>query len=292
MNRASRITRPIATPDILGLARLASQIYSTMPEENNNISAGESHSRNGALILLFVLTASFPLFAGDAPPLNLGSGEPGLGIIYESANEYVIFIDEGAEKSWKPGDYLDVDFRNGPLKIVAARNFGPEKLSPDRSPLWNTENLFPFDEETVFTSFGDPQSRKGFVPRETKVFSTNGESVLISRDVDALARARYGLTTNQWFLGRLGINIFYLETGKQNIVFYRNAEEKQAAKYFKLPKADDLILGVTKAMSPSKDVGIFAARTLSWHEWHMNSNAQAMFIEFSFKDAKQVKGKQ
>ena len=42
-------------------------------------------------------------------------------------------------------------------------------------------------------------------------------------------------------------------------------------------------------MSPNKDIGIFAVRTLSWYELHMNSNAQAMFIELSFKDAKQVK---
>ena len=34
-------------------------------------------------------------------------------------------------------------------------------------------------------------------------------------------------------------------------------------------------------MSPNKDIGIFAVRTLSWYELHMNSNAQAMFIELS-----------
>lgn len=240
-------------------------------------------------IPLLVLASSFQLQAGDSPSFNLGSGEPALGIIYNSPNEYAIFIVEGAKQSWKPGDYLDVDFRNGPLKILVARNFGPEKLSPDRSPLENTENLYPFDKETVFTSFGDPQNRKGFVPRETKVFSTNTADILISRDVDALARDRYGLTTNQWFLGKVGLNIYYSETGKPNIVFYRAAEEKQTAKYFKLPKADNLIFGVTKAMSPNKDIGIFAVRTLSWYELHMNSNAQAMFIELSFKDAKQVK---
>jgi hypothetical protein len=241
------------------------------------------------IVPLLVLVLSFRLQAGDSPSFALGSGEPSLGIIYESTNEYVIFIDEGAKNSWKPGDYLDVDFRNGPLKIIAATNFGPEKLSPDRSPLWNTENLFPFDDETVFTSFGDPQSRKGFIPRETKVFSTNGESVLISRNVDVLARARYGLTTNQWLLGKLGTNVFYLETGKPNIVFYRNAEEKQAAKYFKFPKTYDLIFGVTKAMSTNKDVGIFAHRELSPLVSYLTGKARLMFIELSFSDAKDEK---
>jgi hypothetical protein len=237
----------------------------------------------------FVVVSSFRLLAGDSPSFTLGSGEPSLGIIYESPNEYLIFIAEGAKTSWKPGVYLDVDFRNGPLKIIAARNFGPEKLSPDHSPFWNTQNLFPFDEDTVFTSFGDPQSRKGLIPRETEVFSTNTESVLISRDVDLLARARYGLTTNQWFLGRLETNIFYLESGKPNIVFYRTAGEKQVRKYFNLPKADDLIFGVTKSMSPDKDVGIFAVRTLSWYEFSIKSNRQLVFVELAFKDAKTCK---
>jgi hypothetical protein len=241
------------------------------------------------IILLFVLAASFRLLAGDTPLLNLGGGEPGLCIIYNSANEYVIFIDEAAEKSWKPGNYLDVDYRNGQMKVLAARNFGPEKLSPDRTGVWNTEHLFPFDEQTVFTSFGDPRNRKGYAPRETQAFSTNVDSILISRDVDALARARYGLTTNQWFLGKIGTNIYYWETRKPSIVYYRNTEEKQAAKYFKLPNGEYQIDGVTKAMSPNKDVGMFGARTLSWYELHMNSSAQAVFVEFSFKDAKYVK---
>ena len=42
-------------------------------------------------------------------------------------------------------------------------------------------------------------------------------------------------------------------------------------------------------MSPNKDVGMFVVRTLGWYEVHMNSLAQPMFVEFSFKDAKQVK---
>jgi hypothetical protein len=240
-------------------------------------------------IPLLVLASTFRLQAAEPPSFILGSGEPSLGIIYESTNEYVIFVDEGAKHSWKPGDYLDVDFRNGPLTIIASRNFGPEKLSPDRMPLWNTENLYPFDVQTVFTSFGDPQNRKGFVPRETKIFTTNLDSILVSGDVDALARARYGLTTEQWFLGRLGTNIYYWETGKPNIVYYRAAEERQAANYFKLLKADFQIFGVTKAMSTNKDVGMFVDRKLSWYEMHMNSLAQPMFVEFAFKDAKQVK---
>lgn len=42
-------------------------------------------------------------------------------------------------------------------------------------------------------------------------------------------------------------------------------------------------------MCSNKDVGIFAARTLNWYEWHMNSTAVAIFVELSFNDAKTCK---
>ena len=80
------------------------------------------------MIQLLVLASSFRLQAGGSPSPILGSGEPGLCIIYNSTNEYVIFVDEAAEKSWKLGSDLSVDFRHGQMKILAARNFGPEKL--------------------------------------------------------------------------------------------------------------------------------------------------------------------
>lgn len=128
--------------------------------------------------------------------------------------------------------------------------------------------------------------------RETQVFSTNEEHILVSDDVYDLARVRYGLTTNQWFLGKVGTNIYYWETGKPNIVYYRATEETQATYYFKLPKADNEIFGVKKALSSNKDVGFCVDRTLSWFEVIKNfgtAAGQPAFIEFSLKNGKQVK---
>ena len=94
--------------------------------------------------------------------------------------------------------------------------------------------------KTVFTCENDPNNIIG-LPRETRVFSTNG---LLSHDVDTLARAKYGLGTNQWFLGKIGTNIFYTETGRPNVVWYfRTAREKFAVNYFKLPKVNNIVLG-------------------------------------------------
>jgi hypothetical protein len=244
------------------------------------------------MIQFVVFVSSFRLPAGDALPLNFGSGQPSLCIIYNSTNEYVIFIDEALEKSWKPGDDWSVDYRHAPINVLAEQNFGPEKLDPNRLGVWNTVDLFPFDEQTVFTCEGFFGVTNRFFGRETHVFSTNADCILVSEDVYALARARYGLTTNQWFLGKIGTNIYYWETPKPNIVYYRTAEKRQAANYFKLPKADNEIYGVKKAVSTNKDIGFCVDRTRSWLEIMENFGTavgQPAFIEFSFKNAKRVK---
>ncbi len=241
-------------------------------------------------VQFIAVVSSFRLLAGDALPHNLGSGQPGLCIIYNSANEYIVFVDEALVKSWKPGDDWLPGYA-GQIQVLVARNFGRDKLSPN-GDVWNTEDLFPFDENTAFTCDGFWGITNRMWGRETQVFSTNEEHILVSDDVYDLARVRYGLTTNQWFLGKVGTNIYYWETGKPNIVYYRATEETQATYYFKLPKADNEMFGVKKALSSNKDVGFCVDRTLSWFEVIKNfgtAAGQPAFIEFSLKNGKQVK---
>ncbi len=211
-------------------------------------------------------------------------------MIYNSTNEYVVFIDDAIEKNWKPGDDWSVDYRFGPIKILAESNFGPEKLDPNNIDLYNTEDLFPFDEQTVFTS--DGFFGTDWFPRKTLVFSTHSDGVPMSSDVYALARARYGLTTNQWFLGEIGTNIFYWKTGNLGRVYLRSTGNEQAIYYFDLPRAVDEIYGVKKAVSFNKEFGFCVLRKLGWFEVLENcgtAQAQPTFLEYSSKDAKRLK---
>ncbi|HSY44162.1 MAG TPA: hypothetical protein VK811_09630 [Candidatus Acidoferrum sp.] len=238
-------------------------------------------------ISFWVFATTLPLFAGNVLPPDLGNGRPGLSIIYESSNEYCVFVDEALEKSWKSGDDWDADYRFGPIKILAESNFGSEKLDPNNIVHYNTKDLFPFNEQTVFT--GDGFFGAKWFPRETLVFSANSAGLLLSKDVYALARARYGLMTNQWFLGKIGTNIFYWETENPAKVYFRSANDEHPIYYFKLPKAVDQVFGVKKAVSFNKDVGFCVLRKLSWFEVFENcgtAQAQPTFIEFSLKNAK------
>jgi hypothetical protein len=129
--------------------------------------------------------------------------------------------------------------------------------------------------------------------RRVLVFGTNEDHILISADGYGLARSRYGLTTNQWFVGKVRSNIFYWETGKPNIVYYRTKEEKRATHYFKLPKSVSEIEGVTKAMRANKDVGFCTIRESNWFQrqgqFWLGSAGPDSFVEVEFKKAKQVK---
>lgn len=230
-----------------------------------------------------------PVFAGGALPAGLGDGRPGLCIIYEATNEYVVFVDDAFAQSWKtgkPNDCLPV-CRLGHVKVLAECDQEPKALNI--AGLWNGHafDLFPFDEQTVFTCDGFIGA--SWAPRESMVFSTNANSILISTNVYAMSRRRYGLTTNQWFLGKIGPNIFYFETGKPRLIYFRTPEGKQRVNYFKLPRADSEVYGIKRAVTPGKDIGVFVDRDLSWLERLGNlgtAMAQPSFVEFSFREAK------
>jgi hypothetical protein len=240
-----------------------------------------------SIILLFLLAATLRNYAGDGGvlPPNLGDGEPRLFIAYNLPNEWVVFVDESLKKEWKPKDEWWPLYRDKPIKILAGHNL---EYADEYADYLETHDLFPFDEQTVFACDGDPNI--GGWPRESRVFSTNG---LVSRDVDSLARARYGLGTNQWFVGKIGTNIFYTETGKRNVIYFRTTREKFAVNYFKLPGGGDIIWGVKRAIDANKDVGFCIDRKLGWFEcWKyfpVAPEALPSFAEFSLRNARHRK---
>jgi hypothetical protein len=127
-------------------------------------------------------------------------------------------------------------------------------------------------------------------PRKTRVFSTNAESIWVSDNVYALACSRYGLTTNQLYLGKIGTNIYYWETRNPAKVYYRGVVHAGATNYLELPKRVVDLLGVTKAIHKGKDIG-FMAFEQSPGFFHYSPYTYDL-IEVSFKDSKRESGKQ
>ena len=257
--------------------------------------------------LLFMVAASFRLFAGEDRPPNLGSGEPGLKIVfaYNSTNQFAIYLDE----PWTVGPGLIGGYDKRHIEVLLDHSYGlKEKLQSRTERMDIPEQLYPFDDESVFTCKGDakfPNDRTyktnsmgesisddgktlGF-PRVTAVFSTNADRILVSDDVYALARSRYGLTTNQLFLGKIGTNVFYWEARDSATVYYHAADEAHTTNYFKLPKGVIDVFGVAKAVSTNKNVGFDLLRKSGWFSYSPN---EFLFTEVSFKDARQVKSNQ
>ena len=118
-----------------------------------------------------VVASGLQLMVSNAVPINLGSGEPGLHIVYNTTNDnprfqyqYVIFLDE----PWTVGDGLIGGFDKRNIQIVADRNFGlKEKL---RSHTWwqgDVLELYAFDEQTAFTCEGNSK------PPDAQIYTKN-----------------------------------------------------------------------------------------------------------------------
>jgi hypothetical protein len=221
------------------------------------------------------------LWAGD----NLGSGQPGLKIIYKGTNQFVIYLDE----PWTVGVGTMGGMDTRQIEIVLDRNYGlKQRLQSRTGPIGEVQQLYPFDGQRGFTcelaDLGFNPAPGAYWPHQTQMFTISGESLLVSDDVYALARHQYGLTTNQYFLGKIGMNIFYWEMGDPRKAYCRPADEKQAAIYFELPKSMIDLFGVTKGVK--KDVGfVVLKKTTGFFSFYPNED---VFLEFSFKDAKRI----
>lgn len=239
-------------------------------------------------VIAVLMAAYLPLYGG-VESSRFGGGEPGLKIIYKDANQYVVFVDE----PWTVGSGLIGGYNDRQIAVLIDKNYGlKEKL---RTRTWddNPEQLYPFDDKTAFASHGanwDSDHKVMTWPGKTQVFSINGDEVVVSNDVYALARARYGLNTNQLFLGKIGTNIFYWETQDLMKVYYRSAAGESATNYFEFPKGILDFEGVTRGIKERENIG-FAVLRKSKGFFHYSPNEFA-FIEVSFKDAKPVKGNQ
>jgi hypothetical protein len=241
-----------------------------------------------------MVAASFRLFAGEDLPPGLGSGAPCLRIIWNATNQYIVFNDLSYVQSW-PGWP-----EKKPIQVLTKRNFDIHTITEPGLEHQNGIEIYPFDEDTAFFCMGrsewSPYYKTCSWPRKTCVFSintTNGEIILVSKNVYVLARSRYGLTTNQLFLGKIGTNIFYCANRDLRKVYYRTTAESQAAHYFKLPRNVIDLDGVTRAVeNTNKDVAVCGTVKAGWFDWFDPADAHGLSSEFSFKDAKHVKGNQ
>lgn len=257
--------------------------------------------------LFFVFAASFSLYAGDSLPLNLGSGDPSLHIIYDATNQYIIYLNEPwtVEKGdMHNGGYsIDVERRSSRIRQIISCCGNVWERG------WDPEELYPFDGQTAFTcpyggEFTSDMKIYNYWPRKTQVFSFPEppypispikDNIMVSENVYALARARYGLTTNQLFLGKIGTNIFYWETQNPRKVYYHAVEQAQATYYFTLPRRVNDLYGVTKALLPKRDIGIWVSRKHTW--WWMISQImptttgyEDVVFEFSLTEARKAEG--
>jgi hypothetical protein len=254
-----------------------------------------------------VFAACLPLYGGEEPSRLLGGGEPGLHIVFgrKSTNQYALYLDE----PWTIGSGLIGGYDKRHIEVLLDHSYGLKEKIQARGWGDGPDQLYPFDDETAFTYNGEsivykgdlyiikslgyqmsPDGKSFYIPRRTQVFSIKGDGIVVANDVYALACARYGLTTNQLFLGKIGTNVYYWEKQDPRKVYYRPASGERATNYFEFPKGILDFKGVTRGIKERENIG-FAVLRKSKGFFHYSPNEFA-FIEVSFKDAKQMKGNQ
>jgi len=205
--------------------------------------------------------------------------------MYKGTNQFVIYLDE----PWTVGPGLKGGMDKRQIEIVLDRNYGlKQRLQSRDGTIPDPQQLYPFDNQRAFTCESailglDPKTLTDW-PHQTQMFTINGDSLSVSDDVYALARHQHGLTTNQYFLGMIGTDVFYWEMGDPRKAYCRPAGEKQAAIYFELPKSMIDLFGVTKGVK--KDVGFVVLKKSTG--FFLYSPNEFVFLEFSFKDAKRT----
>lgn len=249
------------------------------------MKAGEFFLQTGTVIALVFIAVCFPLYGGTPPSIDLGSGQPGLKIDYKGTNQFVIYLDE----PWTVGPGFIGGYDERHIDVLLDRNYGLKGLIQTRKWDGYPHQLYPFDGQRGFTCESaklglDPKTFSHW-PHQTQLYSLNGESLSVSDDVYALARHQYGLTTNQFFLGKVGTNIFYWEMGDPGKAFYRAVGDNATARYFELPKGMIDLFGVAKSVK--KDVGFTVLRKSPGLVHYSPDTFD--FIEVSFETAKSVK---
>jgi hypothetical protein len=237
-------------------------------------------------LFLFWLLA---FFAKGEPLPTLGSGEPGLKIIYHVTNQFVIYLDE----PWTVGMDLISGHDKRHVDVLIDRNYGLEQKLQNKE--WDDMpfQLYPFDDKAAFTCEGadgqldpDTKSVKMTWPGKTQVFYIQDGELGVTNDVYSLARIRYGLSANQFFLGKIGSNIYFREGLDFRKVFFRAVGGGVATNYFELPSGVIDIMGVTRGIKDRGNVG-FELRRKSAGFIHFSDGFS--FIEFPFAQAKHLK---
>lgn len=243
------------------------------------------------LFLFFFWSLSF--FAKGESLSTLGAGEPGLKIIYHSTNQFVIYLDE----PWTVGADLIGGDNKRQIDILIDRNYGLQQKLLNKE--WDDMpyQLYPFDDHTAFTCEGadmqldtNTKSVKMTWPGKTQVFCIKGGELGVTNDVYSLARTCYGLSTNQFFLGKIGANVYFREGQDFRKVYFRAVREGITTNYFELPSGVIDVMGATRGIGGIKDrdnnVG-FEVRRKSTGFIHFSP--EFSFIEFPFTQAKHLK---
>ena len=196
---------------------------------------------------------------------SIGSGNPGLKIATKKPDAVVIYQDEPQTV----GVGLQGEMLNRKITVIFDKNYNFDQTRMDVP-----HDLYPFDDDSAFTNSGGSWSAAGgpwvHTPRCTVGYRLTKCELTTFGNVQQAAETKYGLKSNEVFLGLINNTVFFWKDFDSEWVFWRKLGSNQDFKA-RLPKKIIEIYGAVKGIH--EEVGLVVFRKspglIHWYpnEW-------------------------
>jgi hypothetical protein len=243
----------------------------------------------GGFIIVFF---SFFSSAGDVNAgsfSDIGCGNPGLKVIAKQRDPSAIVIyHELPETPF--GGFAGVFMTNENIQVIVDHGFGFHK-DMDSFTAGVPLELYPFGPNSAFTDeigateiMTPPVWLSG--PPEVGYRLINN-ALTIFTNVQQEAQMQYHLHKDEIFLGFVEGKVFFCKNKPVKVFWREPGSQKEY--YYDLPKAVIDIFGVTKAISPGKDIGFVVIRKKPYFSSIWLPPKEDVFIEISLSSGKLVR---
>ena len=179
---------------------------------------------------------------------GIGDGSPGLKVATKESGAIVIYQDEPTTV----GIGLMGGMLERKIKVILDQGYGFRQEA-----MQEQEQLYPFDEQSAFTSeigsWGPDYKAWRYVPRKSVGYRLADGRITVFESAQEAAREKYQLKPDEVFLGAIDHKVFFWKAFDPSIVFWRTSGSAELSSY-RLPKRVIDLYGITRGIT--NDVGV------------------------------------
>jgi hypothetical protein len=179
---------------------------------------------------------------------SIGSGNPGLKVAARGTNADAVVIYQDEPETVGIG--LQAGMMDRKIMVIYDKGYNFRQQDME-----NPDQLYPFDQDSTFTSSGGSWDQLGknwdYTPRGASGLRLANGGLTTFTNIQAAAEAKYHLSNDETFLGFIDNKVFFWRGFNPTRVFWRE-RDSQEVYYYTMPKQLIDIYGVTRGIQ--KDV--------------------------------------